>query len=155
MNQGLVLQQGNPLEVFSQPASLNIANFLMGENLLQGRIEWREERAWFAQSGSDNVRIGPLNECKLPNKEAQEVTLLIRAGNLVLSSDSHESLAVNSWNCRIAQINWHSTHVEIICRGQENYRVVMSGAEWKRMNLQKGSPVRLSADVNDVHLLEE
>ncbi len=154
MNHGKVLQQGKPSDVFLQPSSLDIANFLLGENLLEGTIEWREGRAWFKQDGSD-LAIGPLDVGKIPKKEAKKITLLIRAGDLMLSrQNENEHTGHNSWCSVIERIEFNSTHIEVVCAGQGRYRVILSRSEWKRLDLQIGSPVRISVHTDDIHIIQ-
>lgn len=155
MDDGIVLQQGKCEDVFINPVSLDIAKFLMCENLLHGSIERVKGQAWFKHSQRDFC-IGPLDTDRISENTGPEVTLLIWAGNLNLSSyENCDTLTLNNWYSRIEQINLHSTHIEVICTGDSgcNYRIFLSSAEWKRLNLEKGADVRLSVNVNDVQFV--
>jgi molybdate transport system ATP-binding protein len=154
MDDGRILQEGKTEDVFFQPASITLANFLMGENLLQGRIERREGRFYFKEKHGP-ILIGPIDGKYLPNQNSAEVTLLIRAGHLSLSPavDCTGNMNMNSWYGFIERINCLSTHMEVVCRGDGNYRAVLSNNEWRELNLHRGSQVKISVDVDDIHLI--
>ena len=153
MDQGRILQQGKVEDVFFRPSSKYLADFFMGENILQGRIEWRDGQAWFRQADS-LAEFGPLKKKKIPDKYPDEVALLIHAGDLSLSkANGYEESKANSWYGLIERVVNFSTHLEVVCSGNGKYKVVLSNNEWKELNLQNGSRVKISVDVDDLHIL--
>ncbi len=89
MSEGLVLQQGTPVEVFEKPVSREVADFMGGANLLLGQVI------------PDNIvhtDIGSLVVPHLKGAVSDEITLMIRPEHLQIDnaemkrSDQHINL---------------------------------------------------------------
>ena len=86
MNHGTIEQQGTPAEVYEQPASRFVAEFLGGCNLLEG-----ERVAENASSITVQTRIHDFKIATSPNaKEQKQVTLAIRPEKVRLHPDPGE-----------------------------------------------------------------
>lgn len=97
MNNGKILQQGEPLEVFNKPDSPFVADFLLRENALIDKP--------------------------------------------------------NTWLASVEQVIVHGAHVELACRGSGCWQAVLSMAEWQKLAGTKGSPVKLSVDPANLHII--
>lgn len=156
MNQGKILQQGAPLEVFLQPQSLSVAGFLQSENVIKGRIENISGALWFRDIENDWV-LGPLLEKMVADGSQKEVYLMLHAGQLeVAPSDSDASFfhKPNTWKACVEKVMINSTHVELICKGRGCWHAALSRNEWQRLALKVGSRVTLSVDAKHIHLIE-
>jgi spermidine/putrescine transport system ATP-binding protein len=78
MNEGLIEQIGPPEEIYREPASTFVADFIGDTNLLDGHVE----------AGSSVVRVGASDGFTLPaDGRAGEVTVSIRPEDFELAAD--------------------------------------------------------------------
>ncbi len=157
MNQGQICQQGKPLQLFDQPNSLFVANFLMQKNIKKGFLERKSNGYWFRSS---SWGIGPLPphllSDKLKGDLSKEVYLSFSAGKLKVTLDDQDfSEKLNTWEATVHKVILHSTHVEIVCQGRGRWHAVLSIPESQRLAICEGSVVNLSVSVEDVHLITD
>lgn len=153
MNQGKILQQGKPYEVFQRPRSLFISNFLQNENTIIGKVESINGALWFKARDSDWM-VGPLAENMPVPHVHNEVYLMFQAGQLaVYPDDKSTSLQPNIWKAYIDKVTTHSTHVSLICRGNGSWHVALSRKEWHQLGLEAGLRVTLSVEYQHPHLI--
>jgi molybdate transport system ATP-binding protein len=154
MNQGQILQQGDPLNVFHQPRSLFVAGFLQSKNVIKGRVEYFSGMPWFRDIDNDWT-IGPLPDSKLTGSSQKETYLLLHPGQLEITpNEKLLSNKPNAWTACVEKVVYFSSHVELICKGSRIWHAALSRNEWERLNLQVGSMVTLSVDMNHIHLIE-
>lgn len=153
MNEGRIIQQGHPLEVFSYPESLFTAKFLLGENIIRGTIEKEQGKIWFKpQEGG--MLLGPLEASQIQGKLKNNLSLLVRACNLRLQEiEAGPVRSSNMWLALVKQIRYHRSHVAVTCEGNGRWQAVLSLAEWQRLALTEGSRVLLSVKGSDLHLI--
>lgn len=155
MNQGEILQQGEPLNVFDQPHSLFVADFLKSENVIKGRLEDIDGAFWFRDSRNDWV-LGPLPDHHSLYSNQKEIYLMLHAGQLELTPRIPSQInKPNTWEACIEKVMINSTHVEVICRGSGCWHAALSRNEWQKLALDAGSMVSLSVDTKQAHLIEQ
>ncbi|TCO71832.1 ABC transporter ATP-binding protein [Marinisporobacter balticus] len=155
MNQGKIVQQGEPLNVFHQPRSLFVAEFLRSENIIKGKIENINGILWFSDRENEWV-LGPLYEKLRTDANQKEVYLMIHAGQIEVSLREDTPLHnLNTWNACVQKVMIHSTHVEMICKGSRYWHVALSCNEWQRLDLKVGSRVNLSVNMKHIHIIED
>ena len=105
MLDGRMIQTGPPEEVFNRPASLEVAQFLGLHNILKGTVTKEKDGYYFSvgrvflPDGGDYV--------------GRECHLAIPPEDIVLSLESFESSARNSFQGTITRITQRPTHVEV------------------------------------------
>lgn len=157
MEEGRVLQQGKPMEVFNKPGTLSMAHFLLVENIQEGEIIKERGLGYFRKKGND-LLLGPLNSFSTNSTpERRKVYLVARSGNirLALSNEPAGGPASNCWPARIIQKNLYHTHVDVLCNGCGCWQVALSVSDWQKMGLEIGAPVWLSLKKEDLHIVEE
>ncbi|HZJ85026.1 MAG TPA: ABC transporter ATP-binding protein [Syntrophomonadaceae bacterium] len=156
MNQGEILQEGKPIEIFNQPNSLFVANFLQCENIIKGKIK-RENGSLKFVSLENNWSISPLPTHKCAKKTHNEkVYLSLHAWQIKLAPQGNiVSSNTNHWPAIIKNVIIHASHVEITCQGQGFWNINLSRNEWHELDLQVGSAVTLMINTDDVHLIYE
>lgn len=155
MNQGEIIQDGEPTKVFNQPHSLFVADFLKSENVIKGRIEDIDGAFWFRDNRNDWV-LGPLPENQCVHNNEKEIYLMLHAGQLELvPGDSVPINKPNTWEACIEKVMINSTHVEVICRGRGCWHAALSRNEWQKLSLDAGSMVNLSVDTSQAHLINQ
>lgn len=87
MAQGRVLQQGSPAKVFENPASVEVADFMGGANLLKGTVK---------PSNRVETEIGLLSMPDLKSSPGQSVTLMIRPEHIQMddAADTETNLKI-------------------------------------------------------------
>ncbi|MGI6678412.1 MAG: ABC transporter ATP-binding protein [Dehalobacterium sp.] len=163
MNQGKILQQGDPAKVFHKPRSLFVAGFTRSKNIIKGRLDYINGVFWF-RDPNNHCFFGPLPESKVTelniannesSKGQKEICLLIQPGQLELRPrENFISDKQNTWTAYVEKIIFYSSHVEVICEGKGNWYVALSHNEWDRWDLKVGSMVNLSLDVDHIHLFQ-
>jgi iron(III) transport system ATP-binding protein len=100
MNHGVIEQVGTPVEIYREPQTAFVADFVGSMNFLPGRL-----------SAPGRVRISQLELCCSANGLApdSEVTVAIRPEDIVLQEGAGE--AENAFEAEIAQIDFLGSYV--------------------------------------------
>lgn len=153
MNQGEILQQGKPYDVFHQPDSLFVANFLQCENIIQGKINMVGGLPWFKDMEKE-LLIGPIPDKLLTDHIQNEVCLLLQSGQLKVTADALSIDKPNAWSAYVDKEMINRTHVDLICKGSGTWHVALSRNEWQKLSVRVGSRVTLSVEMDHVHLIQ-
>ena len=98
---GKIVQIGPPDEIFTAPASKEIADFLGYRNVLKGRIE------------NNMFRLNGVS-IAVPERKASLAYIAIRSDDIFLSKKRISSSARNSFSGVVKRIVYKSSHIEII-----------------------------------------
>lgn len=157
MEQGKVLQQGQPMEIFNRPGTLSMAHFLLVENIQEGEVIKEQGLSYFQKKERD-LLLGPLNAPGINNTpERQKAYLATRSGNIRLAPTNGlvGNPPPNCWPAEIVQKNFYHTHVDVLCKGCGRWRVALALSDWQKMDLEIGAPVWLSLKEEDLHVVED
>jgi molybdate transport system ATP-binding protein len=135
-----------------RPGSESAAEFLLGENMVDGSILCRDGLFWFNPSGSD-FRLGPLQPGALPGGGETACTLLVRSGNIHLERDGEAPAATGSWGAVIRRVVFGRTHVDVYCQGNGLWQVSLSLGRWQELGLNLGELVTLWVRMENLHLI--
>lgn len=152
LRNGIIEQAGDPLEVFLRPCSESAAEFLLGENMVSGRVFNRDGRFWFYPLRSD-FRLGPLQSGSLPDNGDMECTLLVRSGNIHLERCGEAPEAAVSWEAVVRSRVFSRTHVDVYCEGNGSWRVSLSLGRWQELGVNCGRRVTLWVRTENLHLI--
>ncbi|CQR72331.1 Putative 2-aminoethylphosphonate import ATP-binding protein PhnT [Sporomusa ovata DSM 2662] len=153
MNNGKIVQQGEPLTVFQKPRSLFVASFLQSENIIKGTIETINGISRF-RDRENEWSLGPLPEKLVMGRNQNDVYVMLHAGQIEIALSNSLSLnKPNTWEASIEKVMINSTHVELICRGSGCWNVAVSRNEWQKLALRVGTKVNLSVDNKQIHLI--
>jgi len=134
MNQGVIEQVGTPLEIYREPVTSFVADFIGTMNFLPGTI-----------SGADTVRLGSLElACELGDlAQGADVTVAVRPEDIVLQgvTGSEE----NAWRSRIEAMEFLGSFVraDLVAdeTGSRVLRADVSVNLVRRENLKEGDSV--------------
>ncbi len=146
MNHGTIQQQGRTLDVFKQPNSLFVAQFLQRENVIKGKLFYKGNDLWFKDL-KDSWKLGPLSKDIFYQDEA--LYIMIHPGQLQIGKDHP-----NSWKTIVKKVVLNSTHVELYCKETISWHVSLSWNEFERQSIQEGSTIFLSVNPQSVHFIK-
>jgi iron(III) transport system ATP-binding protein len=143
MNQGRIVQEGAPTEIYDRPKSLFVARFLGAANVLTGKIEERDcqGRARIALGGGHHLMLvtdhGP----------GAAVDIVLRPENLTIAAQPPAE-ALNVVSGRIAALTFQGSNVEydVDIGGGTSVRVLARA----QADLTHGTPVWVGIDARRV-----
>src|SRR5262249_21165604 len=148
MDQGRIVQEGPPTEIYERPANLFVARFLGAANVLAGRIEERDcqGRVRIAFDGSGH-RVTLVAEYR-PGTRGDVV---VRPGKLTLSASAAEEDR-NAIPGRITALAFQGSSVEyeVDVGGGPSLRVLGSA----QADLTRGAPVWVGIDPRHVAIFQ-
>ncbi|NLF45460.1 MAG: ATP-binding cassette domain-containing protein [Syntrophomonadaceae bacterium] len=151
MDQGRILQQGEPTEVFDKPGTCWVAKFLQIENIISGRMQRKNGAVWF-----DNREyawsLGPLTNFS-GAANSREVSAILHSWQIELSPPQVCDGKPNSWNAIVEKIIPNSHSIDLTCGGSGRWQISLSRKEWEKHHLEVGAQVTLSVDPEQVHFI--
>ncbi len=152
MNQGKILQRGEPAEVFDKPDSNWVAQFLQIENIIRGKLQRKEGAWWFGNQGQ-NWSLGPLAKQVSAIQEHKEVSMVLHSWQIEVSPAETGACKANCWNAIVEKIVPNSHRIDLTCGGYGSWQVSLSRKEWQKLALEVGSQVTLSVDPEHIHFI--
>jgi spermidine/putrescine ABC transporter ATP-binding subunit len=150
MNAGKILQLGTPREIYQEPKSRFVADFLGQSNFFEGEIAQRNNSCVEFKTASELIFVsaGPQPQ------QGKRVTLQIRSEHLKLSTDRVPD-AVNCFEGKMERSIYEGTHV--IHRVRLQHGEIITASEQAERNLPPvpGSTVWIRVRPEDCRLLEE
>jgi iron(III) transport system ATP-binding protein len=146
MDQGRIVQEGAPAEIYDRPKNLFVARFLGAANVLSGLIESRDAqgRARVALGGS-----GPRLMLVTGHRPGEAVDVVLRPENLAITA--HRPVdELNTIAGRIAALTFQGSNVEYeVDIGDGTSLRVLARAQ---AELTRGTPVWIGIDTRHVAL---
>jgi iron(III) transport system ATP-binding protein len=127
MNDGRIVQEGTPAEIYERPNSLFVARFLGAANVLPGRVEAREHDKALVVLDANRQKLVLATECQ----PGELVDVVLRPEHLVLSTTPPAD-SINAIPGRVASLAFQGSNVE--------YDIDLTGGA--RLRAHTLSPVR-------------
>jgi len=149
MNEGRILQQAPPREIYERPISRKVADFIGQMNLLDGVVESVSDKVVVSSVALGSVTVDANRQTVRPG---DRVTLAVRPENLSLSnSPATGGLPVTL----AASAFWgNTTYYRIIPEGAEGNTLDVSQQDY-RGSKNSGDPAWLCFDSSDFLLLKD
>jgi molybdate transport system ATP-binding protein len=146
IHQGRILQQGTPEEVFSRPATLDVARIVGTDMIVPGRVIGVAGNLATIAVGTIEIRATTIGA--LP----RSVHVCLRAEAVGLGAPPSE---VNHWPARIAAVHVEGAmvRVELDCGLPLSAR--LTKREWQQHRLAPGMTATAWIDPDDVHCLPQ
>lgn len=138
---GEIVQIGPPDEIFTSPASKEIADFLGYRNVLKGRID------------NNIFRLNGVS-IAVPEKEASLAYVAIRSDDIFLSEKKISSSARNSFYGVVERIVHKSSFVEIILDISFNLTVDITRKSLLEMGIKKGDKLWATFKVSSIKVFK-
>jgi ABC-type Fe3+/spermidine/putrescine transport system ATPase subunit len=144
MDQGRIVQEGAPAEIYERPKNLFVARFLGAANVLAGRVEERDcqGRARIALAGGE-YRLMLVTE----HGPGATVDVVLRPENLTIAAQPPAD-ALNAITGRIVALTFQGSNVEydVDIGGGSSLRVLARA----QADLTRGTPVWIGIDTRRV-----
>jgi iron(III) transport system ATP-binding protein len=135
MNQGRLIQEGSPREIYSAPASAFVADFIGGSNILDGRIVRRNgAKAQFELQGT-----GQVIDIDIEDAHEDAVRVLVRPERIGLSTTPVEGGNVLSGTVAASSFTGSAIDYSVALAGGVRLRVIVPAD----LQFSRGTPVWL------------
>ncbi len=147
MMQGKIVQMGSPREIFSSPATEEIARFVGMENIIEGKVSCNNNNMAEIKAGGQIIE----GVCYSP--PGQEVNVFVRPEDITLSMAKHSSSARNIFQGQIISLlpSGPLVQVKIDCGFPMTALITRLSAD--EMNLSAGTPVYASFKAAAIHIM--
>ena len=150
IHNGEILQLGTPDEVFKNPKSDFVANFVGVKNFFRAKI---------TKANKDHERTGVINDKLsfrlLSNQEAGNGFVLIRGKNIILSDTQFDSSALNTFKAKINDIHKSAQGYEIIADIGVLLSIMITQHSFNRFELFEGKDIWVSFKGSSIRFLKD
>lgn len=130
MHQGKLVQVGTPLEVFRQPQSTFVAQFVGMENIFEGHVV-----------NSHKVRLTSGIDLDLVTEERGKVNVAIRPEDIIVSKEPFVSSARNKFQGRVMEIANQGLLYKITIDAGVTLNSLVTSQSLAEMNIELGDTV--------------
>jgi tungstate transport system ATP-binding protein len=150
MDAGRIVQVGNPDEIFSRPANLNVARLVGIENILTGTVVRHEKGLADIDLGGGHILSAVANA-----GEGENVTACIRGEEVAIEVPAEVRTSVrNRWPGTISSASADGPVVRIKGRvGTHHLTAYVTRRSWTELGLREGDAVTLSFKATAVHVI--
>jgi len=157
MHQGSLVQVGEPTEVFRNPNSKVVADFVGMENVFKGvieRVPAREEYNGRDEAGECNaVFRAPGLEMAVITEQVGDAHACVRPEDILISTEEIHSSAQNSFKGQVVRIAGRRMLCRVIVQVNElSFLVLVTRTSVERMALKPGSEVNVTFKASAVHI---
>ncbi|WP_013322501.1 ABC transporter ATP-binding protein [Gloeothece verrucosa] len=159
MNKGKILQVGTPVEIYEEPTSHFVADFIGETNILRGRVVKQQEDELLVLIDNQLMITVPYGE-KIAIDQA--VNLVIRPEKATLYPANHEdqfgtrSAPQSSWLGKVEEVVYIGTDTRYVVRLGEQHLITIRQQNIHRSYLQQyqaGEAVKVSVSADSIRLL--
>lgn len=146
---GRLVQIGTPLELFYRPVSIEVAQFVGAENLVEGVVERMDRGVAFVRSGGEATLAVAVHA-----PVAGPVTVAIRPEEIVLSrGDTCRPGTANHLHGRVTAIDSEGPLVRIVLDCGFPLVALIRRLSYLQLGLEPGTVVCAEFDPNGAHLI--
>jgi ABC-type Fe3+/spermidine/putrescine transport system ATPase subunit len=149
MSAGRIQQIGTPREIFEQPNSLFVADFIGLSDFIKARVEALEKGGvWVAATG---LRVRVETEAGL--RTGEDVTLFIRPNRVELLETGAPAGGENVFEARVLKVTYLGDNIDyrLALPGDHEIRVLTNG----QLYLPAGSSVKVRLPPKHCHVIAE
>jgi molybdopterin-binding protein len=144
MKEGLIVQVGNPYEVFRQPKTKFVALFVGARNVFEGSVRGKED-------GVTKVEIEGL-EIETLTELTGRVHVSLRPEDILISTRPLRSSARNSFKGEVARILDKGPTVYVMVRVPPDFVCLITKRSFEEMGLREGVQVYITFKASAVHV---
>lgn len=158
MNYGHVLQVGTPVEIYEQPNSRFVADFIGESNFIRGVVRALDGGVARVAVDEQLLVTVPVNGTDPRPRPGETVMMMVRPEKGALTSGESLDPAPDSWPGRIEETVYIGTDTRYVVRLTDTQRVVVRVQNLDRATLtrfQPGDAVRVRWAAPDIRLVME
>ena len=142
LNQGKIEQYGTPTEVFKDPKTLFVAQFIGASSTLYGTVTGKNE---VTLKGGEKVKINP----KTPIEKGTEIALVIRPESVSVTEKTDNQIEVE-----INTIEYLGTEVNMTGKLRDETIILIDVAEQTEeyAKLQVGDKITVNIKTNEIFM---
>ena len=144
MNEGKIIQVGNPDDVFRRPNCEFIANFVGVENLFKGRST--------VNNGTSDITINGIKIVSTACNSGDSV-VSIRPEDILVSRNKIESSARNSFSGKITDVIDKGAIIKIVADCGIPISAIITRRSFDDMGLSRGMSAYFTFKASDVHFI--
>ena len=144
MNEGKIIQVGNPDDVFRRPNCEFIANFVGVENLFKGRST--------VNNGTSDITINGIKIVSTACNSGDSV-VSIRPEDILVSGNKIESSARNSFSGKITDVIDKGAIIKIVADCGIPISAIITRRSFDDMGLSRGMSAYFTFKASDVHFI--
>ena len=145
IQEGKIVQEGSPEEIFNNPATDFVAKFTGMENLFRGKSIQRAD-------GEAEIHVGSLVIHTVTPLEG-DVYVAIRAEELIFSREALDSTARNVFSGVVSDIKWNGVLSRITVNlGDIQVSGLITRQSLTRLKINIGNPIHVSFKASAVHI---
>ncbi|KXA92372.1 hypothetical protein AKJ64_03355, partial [candidate division MSBL1 archaeon SCGC-AAA259E17] len=145
MNRGEIVQVGTPNEVFREPKSEFVADFVGTENIFKGTS--------VVKNGIAHIDVGGGVEMEAVTDKEGEVTACIRPEEILLSKDTFKSSGRNVFKGKVVEIIELENTFQIRADAGKDFSTIITKRSKSDMEIDTGSKVYLTFKAAAVHVI--
>jgi molybdate transport system ATP-binding protein len=152
VDEGRVVQQGAPLEIFNAPRTASVARVVGAENIFVGKI-----LSHHAEDGTTTIDVNScLIEVPLNNLPAgSQATIGIRSEDIIISREHLTQISTrNVLKGTVKNVFSNLEKTELAVHCGIDFKVSITQASVRELKLEPGSTVYLLIKARAIHLLE-
>lgn len=147
MSQGVIEQSGAPREIYRNPSTRFVAEFIGNNNLVEGTVTQVDESG--ARLNAGDIQLG-LEAGAGQFAPGQTVTAVIGADRVrvePLADDSPATTAVNRFNARVVSESFSGASVTLLLETQQHeFTVQLTQRDTEHLDLRPGARLRVSVE---------
>lgn len=145
MQEGSIIQIGSPREVFHEPRTEFVADFMGSENIFEGRASLSD--------GISKIKVNDEIEVQTVSDNEGQVTFCIRPEEILLSKDSIKSSGRNTFEGKITDVKDLENTSRISVDVGLEFVVLVTKRSRNEMDLSDGDTVYLTFKASAVHVI--
>jgi len=149
IHNGEILQMGTPDEVFKNPKSDFVANFVGVKNFFRAKLIKADKAEERTAVINDNLSFRLLS-----NQDASDGFVLIRGKSIIISDTRFDSSALNSFRGKIKDINKSIQGYEIIVDIGVSLSIMITQHSFNRFELSEGKNIWVSFKGSSIRFLK-
>ena len=151
LSQGRLEQVGTPSEIYEQPASAFVADFIGSSNLLQARVSGARGigDTWVETEHGLALAIP-----RIADAPGATVTLLLRPERFQMAGNGDDAPVANRFTARVRDITYlgEDLHLRVLALDKQPLLVSIKNSKGTR-GITSGDAIDLAIDPEDIHVL--
>ncbi|MBS3815131.1 MAG: ABC transporter ATP-binding protein [Hadesarchaea archaeon] len=145
IDNGKIIQTGNPEQIFREPKTEFVANFTGAENIFKGESK--------AENGIARVNIGENVNLEAVSEKEGSVTAIIRPEDIIISNEPIQTSGRNLLKGEIIKASDQGSIIELKVNVGREFIVKITKKSYSDLSLNVGQEIYLAFKASAIHLI--